>query len=467
MDGIFEKRLRDFENCSVYNTVKKRESFKCKLRKKLGNKKKTLFRLKEFRLGEDEAQEKFELDLYENLGRANILETLSKSERLITIHSIKHIISSPNPPIEQLINGGLIESLIPYTKSNSPLTCRCYILCIFSNILALSNQTQLRFLEKHQIIDLLFNNLSDYSQEIVENSLWGIANYAANSENTCMLTLKNNFLGQVLIIMKKFCSLEILQIITWALTNIVHYESIINEKFLSKIFKICEKLLKFDFYVIKSEVFNIISILIRKEDKKIEAFINCSLFNKVFYYWNQEIYKENLLKIVSNIAGGTHEQTQFLLDLNILDLILPLFHIDSQEIQQSLYFFLSNIAAGTIEQVKKLISHSVFQFILTSLDSENFNIRTDCTYTLRNIVGVMRGCIEKEFFNNQLMQKLCSIIKTHDPIIAINCLHIFEEFIILYGKDEFTCRGYFEVIEKIMGFKNEEISGYCEKIFNM
>ena len=65
--------------------------------------------------------------------------------------------------------------------------------------------------------------------------------------------------------------------------------------------------------------------------------------------------QKSALRAVGNIVTGTNEQTQFVLNLNLVPHLLGLLDHTKKNIRKEACWTLSNITAGTSEQIQLVI----------------------------------------------------------------------------------------------------------------
>ncbi|KAF2076196.1 hypothetical protein CYY_002496 [Polysphondylium violaceum] len=76
------------------------------------------------------------------------------------------------------------------------------------------------------------------------------------------------------------------------------------------------------------------------------------------------------LRTVGNLASGTDQQTQVILQLGALPIIRTLMSHNKPSIRKECFWILSNIAGGTPEHIQQLIYHDFFPHLLKVLVSE-------------------------------------------------------------------------------------------------
>lgn len=95
------------------------------------------------------------------------------------------------------------------------------------------------------------------------------------------------------------------------------------------------------------------------------------------------------IRLACHISSGYNSQTQRLLDENILDLLEKHLQGYNDMILKELYLALSNIAGGSLPQVQFLFNHPIFEKSLRALNHPSFNVRLEASIYIKNfcIVG--------------------------------------------------------------------------------
>ena len=92
------------------------------------------------------------------------------------------------------------------------------------------------------------------------------------------------------------------------------------------------------------------------------------------------------MRILGNISQGNENQTNYLLNNHVINLIERLLDRTSTSIRREACWTFSNICAGTEVQVQKCIYYpNVFGKLMVLLKSDELSVRDEVLYCFRNI----------------------------------------------------------------------------------
>ena len=127
-----------------------------------------------------------------------------------------------------------------------------------------------------------------------------------------------------------------------------------------------------------SSVSKIIQILLDK---------NLIYFTIQILCWDSLKIKSFALKTLGNVCGNTYEQTQYVINFDILNILFDNAYIYSC-LSKDTFWVLSNIAAGTPNQVALLINSSIFKNAVVSLVHYDFDTRIQVSQMIINLLSV-------------------------------------------------------------------------------
>ena len=114
------------------------------------------------------------------------------------------------------------------------------------------------------------------------------------------------------------------------------------------------------------------------------------------------------LRIIGNIASGNANQTQLLIDLNVLDYLKKTILNKTKTIRKETAWIISNIAAGTQKQIETLIKENFLPILEQLIENDDYEIRRECIWGVCNFTSVENP----EYMKKILEQNILKII--HD-----------------------------------------------------
>lgn len=121
-----------------------------------------------------------------------------------------------------------------------------------------------------------------------------------------------------------------------------------------KIIRFCEILMKIDDSEIFHECMYAVSDLSKSDNLIIQNILDNGLHNLAFkgLSTNLDYVTYPSLQLLGNVCSGNHDQTQKIIDLQIIDKLIEFINHNNLQIQHEVYWILSNIAAGTEAQIE-------------------------------------------------------------------------------------------------------------------
>jgi importin subunit alpha-6/7 len=178
------------------------------------------------------------------------------------------------------------------------------------------------------------------------------------------------------------------------------------------------------------------------------------------------------IKILGNISGTTNENSQILLDADILDRIHAGIKTENHVIKKESYFILSNLLAGNSFQFNYIMSHSfLIKDALEGTINKSFDVRMEAWHAFWNISGNSNPLRFQVFEELPAYIKL-SLTQNCDPKILVLVIQTFEKILsnsqekIEYFKKILMDTGTVEELAKKKDHGNNQISDIVTEIID-
>ena len=174
-----------------------------------------------------------------------------------------------------------------------------------------------------------------------------------------------------------------------------------------------------------------------------------------------------LLSIIGNIINGNVNQTNQILNYDILDILKNNITTKNKKIQKEICWIISNISADIPKNKKLLIDIGLFPTLCDLYNKSERGIKIEVIYALCNLTQVNDKQYLEYIINNRLLDIICSGIKSKETNEILICLEALM-YLLYYGKkmskdgtnfitNEIEKMGMFDVLENLQYSKSEII----------
>ena len=139
------------------------------------------------------------------------------------------------------------------------------------------------------------------------------------------------------------------------------------------------------------------------------------------------------LRVVGNIASGNANQTQRLIEWNVLDYLKKTIFNQKKNIRKESAWIISNIAAGTQKQIETLISQNFLPILDQAIQKDEQEIKKECIWAVCNLTSVENPEYIKKILEQGILRIICNCLKMEDAKYLAVCLEAFTN-LLAFGK---------------------------------
>ncbi|OMJ85507.1 hypothetical protein SteCoe_13119 [Stentor coeruleus] len=382
------------------------------------------------------------------------------------LNSLRALIMFSNSHIQAITDAGIIPNLIKFLSFTYPEGIVEQVSWLFSNILS---EDLSQVVVDSAFVLALMNAVDTNHPKVAENSLWALANIAADTEEMRKLLITHKFL-EFLVEKSTSDSMTLLRIVAWIFSNMTKEPENFTKKEFSMCIAICKNLTKYIEEDISSEtLWGLVNLSSQESLEYIQQIVDNNLADYAIKLSTKDIIsiKTPALKIIGNLCATSHEHTQFVLNYGILDTFCYESCIFST-FSKDLFAVLNNISAGTPIQVSKLLNHKIFDFIVLGIAHYDSQAKLQATQTIKNMLRVLRNETIQRLIEKEFLQGISLVLKdSHadfcNSILDI-CLDVFKEKR-LWSLIEAS--GCLNEIEKLFNCNNTSICKKAQEILNL
>ncbi|KAJ5075956.1 importin alpha [Anaeramoeba ignava] len=381
----------------------------------------------------------------------NSIKSNDNSQKQFALIKIRKIVSvEENPPIQQIIDTGIIPDLIKILSHEKNVKILFEAAWILTNI-ASGNSNQTKTVTKAGAIPLFVRLLESNDEDVQEQAIWGIANIAGDRIKYRDQFLHFGALSQILNIMKHTTSQDILQNGTWAISNLCRGKPKPAFSKLRIALPFLQRLLQSVDLGILSDAAWAVSYLTNGADEDIEECVQSGIVPPLvkLLEMNQPKLIAPVLRAIGNIVSGTDEHTTAVLKENPIPRLFELSYSSRDSIRKEVCWILSNISAGTEEQIQQfLLVDGIVERLVEILKTDKYEIRKEVSWVLSN--AITGGSPEqiKAIAQEDCIESLCNLLEINDNKIFIVVLDALKS-ILQFGEEHFEENIYAKYLEEI------------------
>ena len=348
----------------------------------------------------------------------------------------------------------IIKLLTPLT----PLTLLEKSAWIISDYLAVD--------ESRKIIDLnlavtLLSTLTPDHSHINQHLLWALGNLSAEEEIHRVLIESTPIIQSLAPYVESFAKTT-----TWILSSLSKAVDFMTADQVRALCDYVQKLMKFEEVETRAETVEIIANLTSIENiETVQLIVDLGLVHDVARSMAVDNFDVRTagLKVLGNICAVSHEHTQLVMNLGVLDLVNSPAFLQSSLSGDSMWI-LSNIAAGTKSQISKLTSHPVFSSLVLAVVHYDMKTRTQAITAIKNLLQAEESS-KASLLQFDVFPVLSMALKETDPDY---CRVLLEVCQILFSEKEYVKlleeTGCFCYLDSLSMHKNKVISDSAEEI---
>ncbi|CAG5131546.1 unnamed protein product [Candidula unifasciata] len=379
--------------------------------------------------------------------------------------SVRRLLSrEKNPPIERVIEAGLVNTLVTFLDANDKPNLQFEAAWALTNIASgTSEQTQV--VVRAGAVPHFVRLLSSPSMSLVEQCVWALGNIAGDGAEMRDMITSHGIIEPLMRLVDMGAPASFLRNVTWTFSNLCRNK---NPPPKMKAIQACLPALR---------------ALIQHPDREVLA-DTCWALSYITDGANQQIQEvvdlpgvlprlvellgstdasvvTPALRTIGNIVTGDDCQTQAVLDTGVLQMMPGLLQHSKNSIKKEACWMLSNVTAGSTEQIQAVINHNLLPLLIDVLCTGDFKSQKEATWAVTNLTS--GGTTEQISYVVQCgaLKPLCDLLVSKDTKL----LHVLLDGIInileaadKVGQTEPVCMMMEEVagLDKIEQLQNHE-----------
>ncbi|AFZ81743.1 importin alpha, putative [Theileria equi strain WA] len=347
---------------------------------------------------------------------ANGLRSSDYNKQLACTKQFRKILSLEfDPPIEQVVNSGVVPIFIEFLTRNDAPELQFEAAWAITNIASGTHQ-QTKITTDHGAVPKLIALLESSQEEVREQAIWALGNIAGDSAECRDLVLGHGALKPLLFLLSNSQRESVIRNATWTISNLCRGKPKPLFEEVRPVIPYISRLIEHPDTEVLTDACWAFSYISDGSEEHIQSVIDSGACPRLIQLMDHVIpaVQTPSLRTVGNIATGNDAQTQVIVDYGCIPILYKLLFSEKKTIKKEACWTLSNIAAGTRDQIEAFLQSDVVEKLLELMDGDDFDIQREASWAICNAASggdmkqaenlASRGCIKH----------ICKILSTTD-----------------------------------------------------
>jgi len=387
---------------------------------------------------------------------------------------LRKLLSKENdPPIQAVIDAGVVPRLVQLTSLSSPKKVQFEAAWCLTNVCSGTTE-QTRYVIENGALASFLSLLKSDDSEVVEQSVWGLGNIAGDNSEFRDQILQQNGTEELVKVLSKATSLSLKRNGAWALSNLCRGKPAPPFALVFKaIPQLCELL------AVETDSQTLVDVAwglsyLTDSNEGISSVLSCNAVPKLIEFLSHTdiAIVTPCLRTIGNIISGNDDQTSVVLkEKNFIPELFKLADNKKKAIRREAFWTLSNITAGTPVQFEAIMGNPAYvEKLIYAAKNDVHEVKKEALWALSNSTATCTPAQIIRILDNGVFGCLVDLLVEQDTrflMVALegveNCLKWGEQFNIKdeSGTNKFVVemenRGGIDKVEALQAHQSNDV----------
>lgn len=329
----------------------------------------------------------------------------------------KELCKERNPPIQQVIECGVVPRLVQFLSSTDTML-QFQSAWALTNIASGSHE-QTEVVVKSGAIPHFVSLLSSTEAEVQEQAIWALGNIAGDSPSSRNEVLNAGVLPPLLSLIQSSTKISLIRNATWTLSNFCRGKQPAPDwDQIQVVLPALTHLLHYNDDEVLIDACWAVSYLSDGSNQKIQAVIDTGIVRRIVELMGKPNHQLQTpaLRSIGNIVTGTDAQTQVVINAGALPKLLQLLGSSKENLRREASWTLSNITAGNPQQNQAVIDNNLIPPLIHLMSTAEFKTKREACWALSNATtSAVKNPEQMQYLVKQgCIKPFVDLINSHD-----------------------------------------------------